>query len=134
MNYIAYALLSAFFASLVPIFGKLGLKTTSPELASAVRAIVMATFLTMLVITKGELKEINGKEFAFILLSGIAGALSWLFYFKAIKLGKVSIVAPIDRLSVALAVILAWLILGENITLKTALGVFLIVAGTLLLL
>ncbi|AFK22627.1 EamA family transporter [Pyrococcus sp. ST04] len=133
MNYIGYALLSAFFASLVPIFGKLGLKNTSPEVGSAIRALIMTIFLFAVSVGRKNITTPPTRELIFLTLSGLAGALSWFFYFKAIKLGKVSIVAPIDRMSVALAVLLAWIFLGEEITVRSVIGVLLIITGVILL-
>ncbi len=133
-EYIIYAVLAAFFAALVPIFGKLGLRDVNPTLATAVRAVVMAVFLVGLALLSGSTKvgEIDGRALLLITLSGLAGALSWLFYFMAIKNGKVPAVIAIDKTSVALAIFLSWLVLGSKMDLKTALGTLLIVLGALL--
>ncbi|KUH33413.1 hypothetical protein APY94_06220 [Thermococcus celericrescens] len=132
-TYIFYALLSAFFASLVPIFGKLGLKDVDPTLATTVRAVIMAAFLVGVALVSGVTREsLNGKALLFITLSGLAGALSWLFYFMAIKNGRVPAVVAIDKTSVALAIFLSWLILGSKMDVKTAIGALLIVLGALL--
>ena len=132
-----YALLSAFTASLVAIFGKIGLQQLDANTATAVRAVVMALFLVGVVLAQGKFNLIGGvladkKALLFIILSGVAGALSWLFYFMAIKHGNVSQVAPIDKLSVVFAVILAVILFGEKISLLASLGVALITAGALL--
>jgi len=133
-GYIIYALLAAFFASLVPIFGKLGLKDVNPTLATAVRAVIMAVFLVGVALLSGStsVAEIDGRSLLLITLSGLAGALSWLFYFMAIKNGKVPAVIAIDKTSVALAIFLSWIVLGSRMDLKTALGALLIVLGAIL--
>ncbi len=133
--YIIYAILAAFFASLVPIFGKLGLKEVNPTLATAVRAVIMAVFLVGVAIATGALNETDGftaRALLFITLSGLAGALSWLFYFMAIKAGRVPTVVAVDKTSVALAILLSWLILGSKMDVKTAVGAVLIVLGAIL--
>ena len=134
--WIAYALISAVFAAAVAIFGKIGIKNIDTTLATAIRAVVMAVFLigaaTML--NKFPLiKTVESKTLTFIVLSGVAGALSWLFYFLAIKYGPVSGVAALDRLSVVFVVLLAALFLGEALTLKSVVGLVLIVACALFL-
>ncbi|MGP2426408.1 EamA family transporter [Yersinia sp. 2545 StPb PI] len=136
-TWLIYALLSAFTASLVAIFGKIGLQQLDANTATAVRAVVMALFLVGVVLAQGKFNLISGvladkKALLFIILSGVAGALSWLFYFMAIKHGNVSQVAPIDKLSVVFAVILAVILFGEKISLVASLGVALITAGALL--
>ena len=133
-DYIVYALLAAFFASLVPIFGKLGLRDVNPTLATAVRAVIMAVFLVGVALASGSTRvaEIDGRALLLITLSGLAGALSWLFYFMAIKNGRVPAVIAIDKTSVALAIFLSWLILGSKMDPKTALGALLIVIGAIL--
>ena len=135
MTWIFYAAGSAVFAALVAIFGKIGLKGIDSTLATTVRAVVMALFLVIVAFSLNKfeaLGTITGKPLLFIILSGIAGALSWLFYFFAIKTGPVSGVVAIDRTSVAFALILAALFLGEALTWKTAMGGVLIVGGALL--
>lgn len=132
-----FALLSAVFAALVAIFGKVGLQHLDANTATAVRAVVMAVFLVGVVVVQGKqglVREVfaDYKALSFIVLSGVAGALSWLFYFLAIKHGNVSQVAPIDKLSVVFAVVLAALLLGEKISLLAAIGVLLIAGGALL--
>ena len=135
MSWIFYAFGSAVFAALVAIFGKLGLKGIDSTLATTVRSIVMALFLVIVALSLkkfGDLESITGKPLLFIVLSGVAGALSWLCYFFAIKNGPVSGVVAIDRTSVAFALILAAIFLGEVLTWKIAMGGVLIVAGALL--
>lgn len=135
--WLIYALLSAVTASLVAIFGKIGLQHLDANTATAVRAVVMALFLVGVVVVQGKLNLVSTiladkKALLFILLSGVAGALSWLFYFMAIKSGDVSRVAPIDKLSVVFAVILAVILFGEKLSLVAGIGVALISCGALM--
>lgn len=136
--WLIFALLSALSAAAVAIFGKLGLQGIDANTATAIRAIVMALFLVTVVLIQNRfvnLPEIlaNKKAIFYIILGGVAGALSWLFYFIALKLGKVQQVAPIDRLSVVFAILLAFLFLGEKITLKVGIGAALVTAGAILI-
>ncbi|HAZ29583.1 TPA: EamA family transporter [candidate division WWE3 bacterium] len=136
-GWLIYALLSAFFASLVAVFGKIGLKDIDSNTATAIRAVVMAVFLIGLVLVQGkylQVKQIISQPIPmlFVVLSGLAGAASWLFYFLALKNGKASQIVPIDRLSVIFTLILAFLILGEKLSLKAALGAVIIVIGAVL--
>lgn len=136
MNWFTYALLSALFASLVAIFGKIGLKDVDSTLATTIRAIVMAVFLIIVSISLGKsslLHTFDSKALTYIIFSGIAGALSWLFYFFAIKNGPVSSVAAIDRLSVVFVFIIAILFLGEAFTWIKLGGIIMIAAGTMLM-
>ena len=131
-----YAILSALFASLTAIFGKLGVSNINSNLATGIRTVVILVMIWIIILTRGEAKGINNlskQNIIFLVVSGIATGLSWLFYFKALQLGNVSQVAPIDKLSVALTIILAMIFLGETLTLKTAIGVVLIIAGTLVM-
>lgn len=135
--WLIYALLSAITAALVAIFGKIGLQHLDANTATAIRSIVMAVFLVGVIAVQGKLSLISEviadrKALLFIILSGIAGALSWLFYFMAIKYGTVSQVAPIDKLSVVFAVILAVILFGEKVTMFTGIGIALISVGALL--
>ncbi|APG20965.1 EamA family transporter [Kosakonia radicincitans] len=135
--WLIYALLSAVTAALVAIFGKIGLQHLDANTATAIRAVVMAVFLVGVVVVQGKLSLVatvlaDKKALLFVVLSGIAGALSWLFYFMAIKSGNVSRVAPIDKLSVVFAVILAVILFGEKVSLIAAAGVALITAGALM--
>jgi len=131
-----YALLAAFFAALVAILGKIGVRDVDATLATAVRAVVMAIFLVgaalMLGKTRG-LGSISPRAFGFIVLSGVAGALSWLFYFVALRHGPATGVAALDRLSVVLVFVLAVVFLGDALTWRAALGAVLVVAGAILL-
>ncbi|MGY5957850.1 Transporter family protein [Kosakonia sp. BK9b] len=135
--WLIYALLSAVTAALVAIFGKIGLQHLDANTATAIRAVVMALFLLGVVVVQGKLSLVatvlaDKKALLFVVLSGVAGALSWLFYFMAIKSGNVSRVAPIDKLSVVFAVILAVVLFGEKVSLVAAAGVALITAGALM--
>lgn len=135
--WLLFALLSAAAAALVAIFGKIGLKDIDANTATAIRAAIMALFLFAVVVFQGKFNQIstiisNKKALSFIALSGVAGALSWLFYFIALKFGKVQQVAPIDKLSVVFAIILASIFLGEKINLLGGIGVGLIGAGAIL--
>ena len=132
-----YALLSAITAAAVAILGKIGLQHLDANTATAIRAVVMAIFLVGVVVVQGKLQLIqtvvqDKKAIFVIVLSGIAGALSWLFYFMAIKVGKVSQVAPIDKLSVVFAVLFAIVLFGEKISIWAGVGVALIAIGAIL--
>ena len=134
-RWFVYALLSAAAAALVGIFGKVGMRGVDATLATAVRSAVMT--LVLLAVCQavgawGKLSSLDGRAVGMIALSGLAGAASWLFYFKALQAGTVSQVAPVDKLSVPLAVVLAVLLLGERPTAANWLGVALIVAGGIL--
>lgn len=135
--WLVFGLLSAATASLVAIFGKIGLQSVDANTATAIRSVIMAVFLIAVVFVQGNLAKIpailaDKQAITFIVLSGVAGALSWLFYFLALKYGKVSQVAPIDKLSVVLATIIAIVFLGEKISLLGGLGVVLIGLGAIL--
>ncbi len=135
-NWIIFSLLSAMFAALVGIFGKVGISGVDSTLATTVRAIVMAVFLSLVTLSLGKfslLSTINSKLFLFIVLSGVAGALSWLCYFFALRYGPASGVAALDRLSVVFVLIFAVLFLAEKLTLKTGFGALLISVGAILM-
>lgn len=134
--WLVYALLSALFAALTAIFGKLGVANVNSNLATGIRTVVILIMIWCIVMARGEAKGINTltkQNIIFLVVSGIATGLSWLFYFKALQLGKVSQVAAVDKLSVALTIIIAVLFLGEQLTLKTFAGASLIIIGTILL-
>jgi transporter family protein len=134
MNWVVYAILSAFFASLVAIFGKIGIKGVDSNLAVAIRTVVIVIFAWGIIYLQGnwrDIFQISKYSYLFIILSAIATGLSWLFYYKALQIGEASRVAPIDKLSVALTVILAFVFLGEEATLGNILGAVLITAGVL---
>jgi len=133
-----YAFLSAGFASLVAIFGKIGLKSIDPTLATTLRAIIMAGLLVVVSFAFRKfdgvaLHAISSREWMYIALAGIAGALSWLFYFTALRDGNAGAVSAIDRLSIVFVVILAAIFLGEVFTWKIGIGATLIALGALLI-
>ena len=131
-----YALLSALFAALTAIFAKLGVANVNSNLATGIKTIVILLMIWCIVFARGEAKGIGAllkQNVVFLTISGVATGLSWLFYFKALQLGKVSRVAPVDKLSVAIAIILSVVFLKEALTLKTAIGAGLIIAGPVLL-
>lgn len=131
-----YAILSAIFASLTAIFAKSGVANINSNLATGIRTVVVLVMIWLIILLKGETKgmtALSKQNVIFLILSGIATGLSWLFYFKALQTGNVSQVAPIDKLSLALTIILAIIFLGETLTIKTAIGASLIIAGTLVL-
>jgi transporter family protein len=134
MNWAWYAVLSAFFGALVAIFGKIGVRGVDSNLAVAFRTLIIVFFAWGIVMVQGnasDLFRISRHSFLFLFLSAIATGLSWLFYYKALQLGEASRVAPIDKLSVALAVAMAFIFLGEKPHLGNVLGASLIVAGVL---
>src|SRR5437588_9398115 len=131
-----YALLSALFAALTAIFAKAGIKGVDSDLATAIRTVVILIIAWGIALVRGSAENmgsLNRTNWIFLILSGCATGLSWIFYFKALQLGKVSQVAPVDKLSVALAIILAVVFLKEPLTLKSASGALLIIAGTIVL-
>lgn len=136
--WVFYAFLSAFFAALVAIFGKLGLKSIDSTLATTIRAIIMAIFLFLLSFGLGKFHNfsphsLTGRDWVLIILSGVAGAISWIFYFLALKYGFAGKVAAIDRLSIIFVIILAAIFLGESFGWKVALGSALVAAGAILI-
>lgn len=134
-RWLIYALLSAVAAAFVGIFGKLGMSKVDSSFATAVRSVVMTAFLLGVVSVLGlwgKTRDLQLRPMLWIVLSGGAGAVSWLFYFKAIELGNVARVAPIDKLSMPLAVILAVLLLHEKYAWFNWVGVALIVCGAFL--
>jgi transporter family protein len=131
-----YALLSAFFAALTAIFAKVGIKGVDTDLATAIRTIVILIIAWGIAYFKGGLSTIHSlsrENIIFLCLSGIATGLSWIFYFKALQLGKVSQVAPVDKLSVAIAIILSVIFLNEKVSVQGFVGAGLIIAGTIVL-
>ena len=131
-----YALLSAFFAALTVVLAKVGIGGVDSNLATAVRTAVVLVLAWGIVCFRGGLgrvQTLTRTNLLFLGLSGLATGLSWIFYFRALQLGKVSQVAPVNKLSVALAIVLSVLFLGEQLTWQTGLGAALIVAGTLAL-
>lgn len=131
-----YALLSALFAGLTAILAKMGLKGIGGNVATAIRTVVILFIAWGIVLAAGEWREVkhlSRHNLLFLVLSGIATGLSWIFYFKALETGPVSKVAPIDKLSVPIAIVLSVLLLREKIDWTVITGAALIVAGTLIL-
>lgn len=131
-----YALLAAFFAALTAIFAKVGVKGVDTDLATAIRTVVILVIAWGIAVIRGgafTMHTLTRQNYLFLCLSGIATGLSWIFYFKALQLGKVSQVAPVDKMSVAFVIVLAALFLGEPLTAKTIVGALLIIGGTVVL-
>ena len=128
-----FAILSAIFAALTSILAKVGIEGVNSNLATAVRTIVvvlMAWFMVFVTGNQNGIVDISKKSWIFLILSGLATGASWLCYYKALQLGEASKVVPIDKLSIAITIVLAFIFLGEQITLKTLIGCCLIVTGT----
>ena len=138
MSWIPFAILSALTAALVAIFGKLGLQNLDSTLATTVRSVIMAAFLVLTSLALGKFSgfsfnSLAGRDWILIIAAGISGALSWLFYFFAIKIGPVNGVVAFDRLSLVFVVIMAALFVGEALTWRVAAGAALMVGGALLI-
>ena len=128
-----FAILSAIFAALTSILAKIGIEGVNSNLATAVRTIVvvfMAWFMVFITGNQNGIVDISKKSWIFLILSGLATGASWLCYYKALQLGEASKVVPIDKLSIVITIILAFIFLGEQITLKSLIGCSLIIAGT----
>lgn len=135
-SWLFYAVLSAVFASLTSILGKIGISGVGSNLGTAIRTIVvliMAWVMVFVTKKQSELKKIDRKSMIFICLSGLTTGLSWLCYYKALQDGQASVVVPIDKLSILVTVAFSYIVLKEKLTKKSALGLVLITAGTLLL-
>ena len=135
--YIIYALLGAVMASLGTIFAKLGLKGVDSNLLTAIRGIVMALVVVVFAFSYGKisintLSSLTQKQWVYVVLSGLAGAFSWLLFYYALSFGPAITVTVIDKFSLVITAILAVIVLGEGITLQSGIGLLLIVAGTLL--
>jgi len=131
-----YALLSALFAALTAIFAKVGIKGVDSDLATAIRTVIILIIAWGIAFIKGSAENMGSLtkiNWIFLILSGCATGLSWIFYFKALQIGKVSQVAPVDKLSVALAIVLSVLFLKESLSWQTAIGALLIISGTVVL-
>lgn len=130
------ALLSAVFAALTSILAKIGIDGVNSNLATAIRTVVvvaMAWLMVFITGAQGGLTDISRKSWLFLILSGLATGASWLCYYKALQVGEASKVVPVDKLSVVITLILAFIFLNEKITVKSGIGCALIGAGTLLL-
>jgi len=131
-----FALLSAVFAALTSIFAKIGIDEMNSNLATAIRTVVvvfMAWGMVFLTNAQNGITEISRKSWIFLILSGLATGASWLCYYHALKIGEASKVAPIDKMSVVITVVLAAIFLHEEINAKTIIGCVLIAAGTLVM-
>lgn len=132
-SWVIYAILSAVFAALTSILAKIGISDINSNLATAIRTIVvliMAWGIVFMTGAQSGMQDITAKSWIFLILSGLATGLSWLFYYKALQLGDASKVVPIDKFSVVISMILAFVILKEDLTFKTIMGGILITAGT----
>ena len=131
-----FAILSAIFAALTSILAKVGIEGVNSNLATAVRTVVIVFMAWLMVFITGNqngIMDISKKSWLFLILSGLATGASWLCYYKALQLGEASKVVPIDKLSIVITIILAFIFLGEQITLKTLIGCCLIVTGTFIM-
>ncbi len=131
-----FALASAFFAGLTALFGKIGVSGIPSNLATLIRTVVIVLFTSLIVFWRGEFQKIetvSRHSFIFLILSAFATGFSWLCYYRALQLGPASRVAPVDKLSVLFAMILAFIFLREAISWKVAAGGLLILAGSLLI-
>ena len=132
-----YALLSAFFAALTAIFAKIGVKDINSDLATAIRTTIILLITWGIALAGShvsEVKCITGHTWLFLILSGAATGLSWLFYFKALQAGDVSRVAPVDKLSVVITICLSFMLLKEPVSVKVVIGALLITAGSIVML
>ena len=135
-GWLVYAVLSAVFASLTAILGKIGITGIDSNLGTAIRTtvvLVMAWLMVFFTGKQGEIKKIEKKELAFICLSGLATGASWLCYYRALQDGPASVVVPIDKLSMLVTIAFSWIVFHEKLTKKAAVGVVLITVGTVLL-
>lgn len=131
-----YALCSAVFAALTSILAKIGIEGVNSNLATAIRTVVvvaMAWFVVFVTGVQGGIGEISRKSWLFLALSGIATGASWLFYFKALQMGEASKVIPVDKFSVVLGIVMAFLFLHEAVSMKVVIGGILITIGTFVL-
>ncbi len=136
-SWLVYACLSALFAALTSILGKIGIEGVESNLGTAIRTIVVLLMAWLIVFAQkkqGEIKRIDRKSWLFITLSGLATGLSWLCFYKALQDGLTSVVVPIDKLSILITVLFAFVFLKEKLSLKSTAGLVLLTAGTLLLL
>ncbi len=136
MNWFVYALLSALFAALTSVFAKIGIENVDSNLATAIRTIVVVVLAWGIVFMTGKqtgIADITAKSWLFLVLSGLMTGLSWMCYYHALQIGEASKVVPVDKFSVVISMILAFLILKEKVTIQTILGGALITAGTFVL-
>ena len=131
--WLVYAFISAVFASLTSIFGKIGVENVESNLGTAIRTIVVLVMAWVMVFVTGEqkgIRSIGKKSWVFLFLSGITTGLSWLCYYRALQDGPASVVVPIDKLSILVTIVFSWIVLKEKLTPKAAVGLVLILAGT----
>lgn len=136
-SWLFYAVLSAVFASLTSILGKVGIEGINSNLGTAIRTIVVLIMAWIVVFVTGKqhtVKQIEKKELGFICLSGLATGGSWLCYYKALQDGFASVVVPIDKLSIVVTIVFSYIVFKEKLTMKSFAGLVLIIAGTLLML
>ncbi len=136
MNWLFYAILSASFAAITAILAKIGIKDVDSNLATAVRATVILIFAWGIVFYQGtakQLSSISQFSFIFLILSGFATGLSWLFYFKALQMGNASQVVPTDRLSLVITIIFAIILLKEKVNASIIIGTLLMAGGAILI-
>lgn len=134
--WIVFALMSSFFAAITSILAKVGIDGVNSNLATAIRTcvvVVMAWIMVFVTDAQNGISNISQKSWIFLILSGLATGASWLCYYKALQLGEVSKVAPIDKSSVVITLILAFIFLNEKFTVKSLVGCILIAAGTLIM-
>ncbi|MGQ9780640.1 MAG: EamA family transporter [Nitrososphaeria archaeon] len=135
-SWLILALLDAFFAALAAIFAKIGLQNVDSTFATAARTLVMMVFMLLVVVFTGKISltgTLTQREGVFIILSGVAGALSWLLYFASLKLGDASKVAAVDRSSLLFVIILSFIVLNEELTVKTVVAGVLVFLGLLVI-
>jgi bacterial/archaeal transporter family protein len=136
MTWIGWALLSALFAAATALLAKVGVAHVDSNLATAIRTTVVLVFAWAIALALGkhaEIRQLDRRTILFLVLSGMATGLSWLCYFRALQLGPASRVAPLDKLSVPLVMVFAWLLLGEKLTVPTVAGGLLITAGAVVM-
>lgn len=134
--WLLFAIGSAVFAALTSILAKIGIEGVNSNLATAIRTfvvLVMAWGIVFLTNAQSGITQINRKSWIFLILSGLATGTSWLCYYKALQVGNVSKVVPIDKMSTVITLILAFIFLNENLTVKSAIGMILLTAGTLVM-
>ena len=135
-DWLIYAVLSAMFASLTAILGKIGIEGVESNLGTAIRTTIVLLMAWLMVFVKGKSPKIKGigkKELLFIVLSGFATGASWLCYYRALQGGPASVVVPIDKLSILITIAFSWIVFHEKLTKKAAIGLLCIIAGTILL-
>lgn len=136
MSWLVYAFLSAFFAALTAILAKVGIQGIDSNLATAIRTIVVLVFIWGIVFFQGSLKDVGSiskPAWLFLILSGLATGLSWIFYFRALQMGEAAKVVPIDKLSLVLTIILAAVLLKEKVTMMMVIGAVLMSLGAIMI-